>query len=146
MPTQTADSRDRASADRGSASLLAIGIAFVLLGGCLVGVLWAAISVAHHRADAAADLTALTAAQTLQTGSGDACTAAAGIAAMQQVELRECQQLGETVSVVVAVKVNLGAIGTPVLTGQARAGPIGIGQSVEETEDTIKGGDWPGDG
>ncbi|MEV8376842.1 Rv3654c family TadE-like protein [Kribbella sp. NPDC056861] len=123
MPTEAADARASAS-DLGSASLLAIGVAFVLLGGCLAGVLWAAISIAHHRADAAADLTALTAAQSLQTGSSTPCAAAEEIAKAHQVELHDCQQQGETISVVVAVKLDLGAIGTPVLTGQARAGPI----------------------
>ncbi|WP_442913236.1 Rv3654c family TadE-like protein [Kribbella sp. CA-293567] len=123
MPTQPTD-------DRGSASLLAIGITFVLLGGCLVGVLWAAVSVGHHRADAAADLAALSAAQALQiSASGSAttvgaCAAAAQVASAQQVELRDCQLLGETVTILVAVELQWGMLGTPVLTAEARAGPM----------------------
>lgn len=128
------DDRDRSrNRDCGSASLLAVGFAVVLLGGCLMGLLWAAVSVGHHRADAAADLVALSAAQVQQTARGDACTTAKRIAHAQQVELRLCQQSGDSVTVVVAVPLHLGALGTPVVTGEARAGPI-------------EGADWLGDG
>jgi secretion/DNA translocation related TadE-like protein len=119
--------------ERGSATLLSLGIAAVLLGGCVVGVLWATVSVGHHRADAAADLAALSAAQAQQSNPGDACTVAGRIADAQRVSLKYCHAEGDIVAVVVAVQLRLGVLGTPVLTGEARAGPIG-------------GGDWPGDG
>ncbi|NEA35610.1 Rv3654c family TadE-like protein [Streptomyces sp. SID13031] len=119
--------------DRGSATLLALGIAAVLLGGCLVGVLWAAVSVGHHRVDAAADLVALSAAQAQQSNPADACPTAARIADTHRVELKTCRTEGEAVSVAVTLRLHLGVLGTPLLTGEARAGPIG-------------GGDWPGDG
>ncbi|WP_083934033.1 Rv3654c family TadE-like protein [Kribbella catacumbae] len=133
LPVSSPTTGLRATGDRGSASLLAVGFAVVLLGGCLVGVLWAAVSIGHHRADAAADLVALSAAQVQQTAPGDACTTARRIADAQQVELRLCQQSDDSVAVVVAVPLHLGALGTPVVTGEARAGPI-------------EGGHWPGDG
>jgi secretion/DNA translocation related TadE-like protein len=113
--------------DRGSATLLSLGIAAVLLGGCAVGVLWAAVSVGHHRADAAADLAALSAAQAQQSNPGDACTAAGRIADAQRVSLKYCHAEGDTVAVVVVVRLDLGVLGTPVVTGEARAGPIGGG-------------------
>jgi secretion/DNA translocation related TadE-like protein len=110
--------------DRGSATLLALGIAVVLLGACLVGVLWAAVSVGHHRVDAAADLVALSAAQAQQSSPGDACATAARIANTHRVELKTCRTEGEAITVAVTLRLHLGVLGTPVLTGEARAGPI----------------------
>jgi secretion/DNA translocation related TadE-like protein len=119
--------------ERGSATLLSLGIAAVLLGACGTGVLWAAISVGHHRVDAAADLAALSAAQAQQSNPGNACTTAGRIVDAQGVSLTYCHADGDTVAVVVTVRLHLGVFGTPTVTGEARAGPIG-------------GGDWPGDG
>jgi secretion/DNA translocation related TadE-like protein len=119
--------------DRGSATLLSLGIAAVLLGACVVGVLWAAVSVGHHRADAAADLAALSAAQAQQSNPGHACATAGRIIDAQGVSLKYCQVEGDMVAVAVSVRVHLGVLGTPTVNGEARAGPIG-------------GGDWPGDG
>jgi len=121
------------SSERGSATFLAIGVAAVMLGGCLVGVLWAAVSTGHHRADAAADLVALSAAHTQQTAQGDPCRTAQQMAQDHKVELRLCHQFADSITVVVAVPLGLGVFGTPVITGEARAGPI-------------EGADWPGDG
>ncbi|WP_433014391.1 Rv3654c family TadE-like protein [Kribbella sp. CA-294648] len=109
--------------ESGTASILAIGLATVLLGGCLVGVFWAAVSVGRHRAASAADLAALSAAQALQTGANDACLTASRIAAAQQAEVHACHQAGESVAIVVAVKLRLGVLGTPIVTAEARAGP-----------------------
>lgn len=120
-----ADSRStsKARSDSGAASILAIGLATVLLGGCLVAVFWASVSVGRHRAASTADLAALSAAQALQTGTADACQTANQIAAAQQAELHACHHAGETVAVVVAVRLHLGVLGTPMLTAEARAGP-----------------------
>lgn len=98
-----------------------------------MGVLWAAVSVGHHRADAAADLVALSAAQVQQSNPADACITAGRIANAQSVELKICRTEGNNVTVAVGVRLRLGILGTPVLTGEARAGPI-------------EGGDWPRDG
>ena len=115
--------------DRGSATLLSLGIAAVLVGACVMGVLWAAVSVGHHRADAAADLAALSAAQAQQSNPGTACTTAARIVDAQGGSLKSCRAEGDTVTVAVTVSLHLGAFGTPMVTAEARAGPIG--------------GDWP---
>jgi secretion/DNA translocation related TadE-like protein len=111
--------------ERGSGTILALGVALVLLGAGAVGVLWAAISVGSHRAASAADLAGLSAAQALQSGA-DPCKAAERIATNQRVELKRCEVEGEAVSVAVGVRLRLGALGTPTLTRAARAGPIGI--------------------
>ena len=110
--------------EAGSGTILALGIAMVLLGAGAVGVLWAGISVGIHRAASAADLVGLSAAQALQSGN-DPCEAAQRIATNHRVELQRCEVEGETVSVVVGVQLRLGALGTPSLTRPARAGPIG---------------------
>ena len=117
--------RRRRRDERGSATLLAVGVALLLLGAGLVGALWAAVSLGSHRAASAADLAALSAAQAVQSGDLDPCTSARRIAVGQQVELRGCVVEGETVSVVVVVRLQLGAVGSPAITAQARAGPIG---------------------
>jgi secretion/DNA translocation related TadE-like protein len=91
----------------------------------MVGVLWAVVSIAHHRADAAADLVALSAAQALQAGEADACRTARRIAAAHAVELNSCRIEGEIVSVAVELQLQLGALGTPVVGAEARAGPMG---------------------
>ncbi|MEU4390420.1 Rv3654c family TadE-like protein [Kribbella sp. NPDC023855] len=119
-----ADSRATAKrGESGAASILAIGLATVLLGGCLVGIFWASVSVGRHRAASAADFAALSAAQALQTGTIDACRTASQIAAAQQAEVHACHQAGETIAVVVGVRLRLGVLGTPVVTAEARAGP-----------------------
>jgi secretion/DNA translocation related TadE-like protein len=111
--------------DRGSATLLSVGIAAVLLGASVMGVLWAAVSLGHHRADAAADLAALSAAQAQQSNPGDACPTASRIADAQGASLKNCHVELETVAVAVTLTLHLGVFGTPTVTGEARAGPIG---------------------
>ncbi|MEV6411696.1 Rv3654c family TadE-like protein [Kribbella sp. NPDC051718] len=127
--------------DRGSATLLSLGIAAVLLGASMMGVLWSAVSIGHHRADTAADLAALSAAQAHQSTPDHACTTATRIANTQGATLKYCHADGDTVTVAVTVRLHLGALSMPLLTSEARAGPIGGGGA-----GPIGGGDWPGDG
>jgi secretion/DNA translocation related TadE-like protein len=110
--------------ERGSGTILVLGVAMVLLGAGAVGVLWAGISVGIHRAASAADLVSLSAAQALQSGD-DPCEAAQRIASNHRVELKRCEVEGEAVSVAVGLQLRLGALGTPIITMPARAGPIG---------------------
>lgn len=111
--------------ERGSGTLLAVGVVLGLLTAMVVGVLWAVVSVGHHRADAAADLVALGAAQALQSGETDACRTADRIAAAHAVQLTTCRVDGEVVTVAVGVQLRMGALGTPMVKAEARAGPIG---------------------
>lgn len=105
--------------------MLAVGVALGVLTTAIVGVLWTVVSIGHHRVDAAADLAALSAAHAVQAGEADGCRAARRIAAAHVVELRGCRVEGETVSVVVAVRLRMGVLGAPVVSAEARAGPMG---------------------
>ncbi|GAA1591356.1 hypothetical protein GCM10009789_51660 [Kribbella sancticallisti] len=111
--------------ERGSGTLLAIGVVLGVLSVAVVGMLWAAVLVAHHRVDAAADLVALSAAHALQSGEGDACETAERIAGVHAVGLTGCRVEREVVSVVVEVELGLGVLGAPRVTADARAGPLG---------------------
>jgi len=112
--------------ERGSGTILALGVAMVLLGAGAVGVLWAVISVGSHRAAAAADLGALSAAQALQVGE-DPCESAQRIVTEARLKLNRCEVDGEVVVIAVGVQLRLGVLGTPMLTTSARAGPIDTG-------------------
>jgi secretion/DNA translocation related TadE-like protein len=106
----------------GVATVWAITWIFVCLTIGWVGVVVAAVVAAQHRLDAAADLSALSAAAELQRGS-DACLAAADIARGNAVGISGCQVDGDDVVVTVAGTVSLpfGVHGS--LTSTARAGP-----------------------
>ncbi|TDU89290.1 secretion/DNA translocation related TadE-like protein [Kribbella voronezhensis] len=110
--------------ERGAGTLLGLWVAMVLLTAGVVAVLWAAVSIGTHRAAAAADLVALSAAQALQAGEPDPCRTAQRIAATQHVDLRTCQLQGETVAVEVRIVLRLGVLGSPSINTPARAGPI----------------------
>ena len=133
--------------ERGSGTLLALTSALVLLGAGLCCALWAAVSTGHHRVAAAADLSAISAAQALQSGSEDPCSTAARIAGEHHAEILDCQVDAETVVVVAAVRLRLGALGSPYVRSTARAGPVseggterlvGVGQ--------VRGVGWTGAG
>jgi secretion/DNA translocation related TadE-like protein len=113
--------------ERGSGTLLAVGTALGVLSAGVVGVLWAAVSIGHHRVEAAADLAALSVAQSLQSGDRDACGTAERIAQRHTVHLIGCRVEGEVVSVIVGAELRLGALGTPEVKAEARAGPAGDG-------------------
>jgi secretion/DNA translocation related TadE-like protein len=111
--------------ERGSGTVLTLGLALGVLTAALVGVLWAVVSIGHHRADAAADLVALSAAQALQADETAACRTAQRIAAAHSVDLTRCRVDGEVVSIAVGVRLRMGVIGAPMVTAEARAGPVG---------------------
>jgi secretion/DNA translocation related TadE-like protein len=121
------------SDERGSATLLALASGLLLVGAGLVCALWAVVSTGHHRAAAAAEMAALSAAQAMQPGGdwhwqaeGDGpCDVASRIALAQGAELVSCRTYGDTVEVVAAVELRLGALGSPSVQAAARAGPVG---------------------
>ena len=111
-----------AERERGAASLLAtacLGV-LVLIGAALAVV--GAMVADHRRAQAAADLAALSGATALQRGQ-DACAEAGRVATANQARLAQCQVAGQ--DVVVSVRVTgprwLGQQAD--LEGHARAGP-----------------------
>jgi secretion/DNA translocation related TadE-like protein len=86
-------------------------------------ILWSAVSTARHKLAAAADLTALSAAQVVASGSADPCATARRIATTYRVELADCRVTEDTVSIRVTKQVELAAVARPTLSAQARAGP-----------------------
>ena len=96
------------------------------LAVCLV-VGWVAIALAaavaaQHHVDASADLTAVSAAASLQQGH-DPCAEARRVATANEVRLSRCQVAGEDVVVTVSDRVHLAFGLHPTIIGRARAGP-----------------------
>lgn len=117
------------SADRGSASVLAVGVVLIGLvlstGSAAVG----AAVVARHRAEAAADLGALAAADVLLArASGTPCGAAAAVVSAQGAVLVGCavDRGDAVVRTTVRPGGRVGALGTAVAV--ARAGPAAISE------------------
>jgi secretion/DNA translocation related TadE-like protein len=111
--------------DDGSATVLLLALAaVVLLLGALTATL-GAVAVARHRAASAADLAALAAADRALEGEGVACQAAARAAAAVSAGLEGCRLIGLVADVVVGVRPP-GALGSwGVARGHSRAGPAG---------------------
>jgi len=109
---------------RGSGSLLVLAAVAVLVLAGAAAVLWTAVSAGRHRVAAAADLSALSAAQALQAGDPDPCRAAVRIALSHRADVASCQVDRETVEVVAAVRLDFGSLGQPTIKATARAGPL----------------------
>ncbi len=99
-------------------------IVAVVAGVCYLG----AATVARHRAQSAADLSALAAAAE-QVAGGDGCAAATALAARQHPPaiVSACRIVDPDVSVTVEVPVDLGVIGLRHASATARAGPVAGG-------------------
>lgn len=111
------------SDERGAATVAA-AVALVALvsltgGGVCVG----AAVVARHRAQAAADLAALTAATVLVGGEGTACAQAAAVAQRMGAALTDCTAVGLDVTVRIEIAVELGRFAMGPARAAARAGP-----------------------
>jgi secretion/DNA translocation related TadE-like protein len=115
--------------ERGSATVLGLVLAAVLVTVAVAGAAGAGLLVGHRRAGAAADLAALAGAAALQqaalAGDGDACGQVAAVSAANRAVVQECLVEGEEVQVRVEVEVR-GPFGAswPV-AARARAGPVG---------------------
>lgn len=123
--------------DSGSATLFTLLASAILLTALVATALWAVISTAHHRLTAAADLTALSAAQSLATVNAPtvnpptvnpptttaACDIATRIAVANKVDLTSCHLTSTSVSVEVSASLDL-LLAHPTLTATARAGPV----------------------
>jgi secretion/DNA translocation related TadE-like protein len=118
-------SEQRRLADHGSATVwvLAVGLAFVLLGLACATVGVAAIG--RHRAQTAADLGALAGAARTLEGPAAACSRATDIAAANGGRVTGCVVQGFDLIVTVEVVVHLPSRGIRVATARARAGPVG---------------------
>ena len=107
------DARD----EQGSAGLLAVAAAAVVLAATLVALTWGSAVTARHRAARTADLAALAAAQAAADGRPDPCAAASQVAGASQATLASCDALADG-SVLVVVEV-------PLLAGETTGGLLG---------------------
>ncbi|MGC4961139.1 Rv3654c family TadE-like protein [Gordonia sp. DT218] len=113
--------------DRGFATV-AGAFAIAAIAATVVTLLYVgAAVVARHRAQSAADLAVLAAAQQQVAAEPDPCAAARRIAAAQDVgaEVERCVAEGADMLVTVAVPVQLGPFGVHRAQAVARAGPVG---------------------
>jgi len=112
-------------AERGSATLLAVAMIAVLVALTAGGVYLGSAVIARHRAQAAADLAALTAAAHVPEGS--ACVRAAALARKMHTGLTQCDVDELDVIVTVDASVALGRFGVGPARATARAGPVEAG-------------------
>jgi len=110
--------------ERGLAGLWTVWATTVVLAVALGALAWSAALVAHHRAETAADLTALAAA-TAQVRGGDPCGVAGRVAEAQGGRLVSCEPQPTSVSVLVEVATPsrmLRRLDMPPARARARAG------------------------
>jgi len=103
----------------GSATIYVLSLVVLLLAGTVGVAGFAALATAKHRATAAADLAALTAASTPTGG----CPAAADTAAHNGVRLTSCVREGSDVTVTVSLVAEAPFGLRPTVRAMARAGP-----------------------
>ena len=110
--------------DRGSVTIWAITLTGLIWFGASAAALYGSAVVGRHRAEAAADLAALAAAEHVVDGSEAACAAGARIATVNGGSLRGCHIVGDDVEVTVSRQVGLGGLGAFPAVARARAGPV----------------------
>jgi secretion/DNA translocation related TadE-like protein len=113
--------------ERGSGTMLMVGVLGVLLALGTTAIWAAGYLAAAHRARAAADLAALSAAVAVEAGA-DGCAVARRVAADNRTRLSVCNRVGDQVDFVVSVEVarpvRTGVPGLPAeVTAVAHAGP-----------------------
>jgi secretion/DNA translocation related TadE-like protein len=113
---------DSHAGERGAASLLAVAMIGVLAVLTSALGVTASLVVDHRRAQAAADLAALAGAVELGRG-GDACAAAATIAAANAAALSACSSVGAEVLVSTIITGPRWRDWVGRVEGRARAGP-----------------------
>lgn len=117
-------SRGGLGPERGSGTVLVIAAIAVLVLVGSAGLTLAAATVTSHRAAAAGDASALSAAMTRQ-GGGDGCEVARRIAARNSAELAQCREdPDESVTVNVTVPLTGALAGFGAVHARARAGPV----------------------
>jgi secretion/DNA translocation related TadE-like protein len=92
----------------------------ITIGGLYVG----SAVIARHRAQAAADLSALAAATHLADGTGTACSRASALAHAMRISVTQCEVEDLDVVVTVETSVSLGRIAVGPARATARAGPV----------------------
>ncbi|WP_342213291.1 Rv3654c family TadE-like protein [Nocardia wallacei] len=110
--------------DAGIATVAACLVLAALLAGTLLIAHVGGVVVARHRAQAAADLSALAAAGALDEGAEAGCVRADELARRMRVRVRACEVVGWEVTVTVTTAVSVGPLGTRAVSATARAGPV----------------------
>ncbi|WP_309224196.1 MULTISPECIES: Rv3654c family TadE-like protein [unclassified Mycobacteroides] len=110
-------------ADNGSATLVAVAMMAVMLALTAGGVAIGSAVVARHRAQAAADLSALAGAQWALYGVAPACAQATAITRRMGASMASCVVDDLDAVVTVNVPVILGRFGIGPARAAARAGP-----------------------
>ncbi|MDR1633972.1 MAG: pilus assembly protein TadG-related protein [Bifidobacteriaceae bacterium] len=118
--------RERTDLDRGSGTVLAIGLVAALATVALALATLAGALVGRERAVAAADLAALAGAQALIDGHGlpESCQAAAAIAQAMGAELTECARIPpDRLTAACRIGIDLPLLGRRIAEAEAVAGP-----------------------
>lgn len=113
----------RSPGERGSATVVMLGVIASVLMLTISGLLLASAVLASHRSRAAADLAALAAAGALMRGESAlaACESAVDVAALNHARVQQCLASGTEVRLIVAVPTGVQGVG--VATARSRAGP-----------------------
>lgn len=121
--TSALDLRRRSCGQRGSATVVMLGVIAVVLTLTVSGLLLASAVLASHRARAAVDLAALAAAGVLIRGESAAvaCDCAARVASANYGSVQYCLASGTEVQLTVTVTSGIEGLG--VATARSRAGP-----------------------
>jgi len=125
---RTVGTRGLARGEGGSASVLMVGVVGVVIALSSAALIIAGYAVSYHRARAAADLGALSAAAVFQQGR-DTCAQATLTAKQHGAQVERCDVVGDAIDFVVTVRVSL-ATRTRIpqlpktVTAEAHAGPV----------------------
>lgn len=111
------------SRERGSATLWCVALSVVLFTVAMAFALVGVVRVAHHRAQSAADLSALAAARWALASPEKACAQASRLAVQNGAELVRCALTEATADVTVSVGLSLPGVGERIVQARARAGP-----------------------
>lgn len=114
----------RIRADEGVATVFACLALAALIGLTLLIAQVGVVVVARHRAQAAADLAALTAAGELERGADVGCVEAGEIARRMGARVQECAVVQWDATVTVERNVPMGLFGKRTVRAVARAGPV----------------------
>src|SRR5262245_17234220 len=120
--TLTTKRPDAGRQDRGSGTIYVLAMVTVVVLLTSAGLALAQALIARHRAAAAADLSAISAASRVLDGPAGACEAATVVARSQGARLTMCRIDGEVAEVTVVVQSGFLSVHYPA-TGAARAGP-----------------------
>jgi len=114
----------RGTADRGSASVLVLAAAGVLLAVGVAALVLGSVAVAGQRARLAADLAAIAGATRQRAADGQACAAAATVARANGARLEGCSLQGADITIGVSVEV---PVWPDPARARSRAGPARSG-------------------